>query len=90
MYASVRRYKMNPREVDELIKRVQEGFVPIISKAPGFVAYHAVDAGNGIVVSIGMFDDQKGAEESSRAAADWVGKTSHRFCRPLPRSRQAR
>jgi hypothetical protein len=51
---------------------VNQGFVPIISKAPGFVAYYVVDAGNDVVASVSVFQDQAGAEESNRMAADWV------------------
>jgi len=73
MYASIRRYEgIAPASVDELTRRVQEGFVPIISKQPGFVAYYAVIAGQGVVASISVFEDQAGAEASNRAAADWV------------------
>ena len=72
MYASVRRYEMDPGSVDELMRRVEEGFVPIVSKAPGFIAYYALDAGDGVVDSINIFEDQAGAEESDRRAADWV------------------
>ena len=39
MYAAVRKYKTTPGAVSKLIQRVQEGFVPIISQVPGFVAY---------------------------------------------------
>jgi len=72
MYASVRRYEMDPGSVDEVMRRVEEGFVPIVSKAPGFIAYYALDAGDGVVASITVFEDQAGAEESDRMAADWV------------------
>ncbi len=72
MYVSVRRYEMPPFAVDDLMRRVEEGFVPIISKAPGFIAYLALDAGDGVVASVSMFADQAGAEESNRLAADYV------------------
>ena len=74
MYASVRRYKTDPGSADELVRRVDEGFVPIVTKEPGFVAYHVLDAGDGALVSISVFEDQAGAEESDRMAADWVGE----------------
>jgi hypothetical protein len=51
---------------------VNQGFLPIISKAPGFVAYYIVDAGNDVVASVSVFEDEAGAEESNRMAADWV------------------
>ncbi len=72
MYVSVRRYEMDAEAVDELMRRVEEGFVPIISNAPGFIAYYALDAGEGVVASISIFTDQAGAEESNRLAADYV------------------
>ena len=72
MYASVRRYETDLGSVDELMRRVEGGFVPIVSKAPGFIAYYALDAGDGVVASINIFEDQAGAEESDRRAADWV------------------
>ena len=72
MYASIRRYKTSPGAAAELAQRVNQGFVPIISKAPGFVAYYVVDAGNDVVASVSVFQDQAGAEESNRMAADWV------------------
>jgi hypothetical protein len=48
------------------------GFVPLIAETPGFEAYYLADAGNGVVVSISLFEDRAGAEESSRGAAEWV------------------
>lgn len=72
MYASIRRYKTSPGAAAELAQRVNQGFVPIISKAPGFVAYYVVDAGNDVVASVSLFQDKAGAEESNRMAATWV------------------
>jgi hypothetical protein len=48
MYATVRRYEgvADPSEVGRL---VEEGFIPIISEIPGFVAYLLVDAGDGVI-----------------------------------------
>ena len=71
MYATVRRYEgvTNPSEA---ARRVNEGFVPLISQIPGFVAYYWVDAGGGVMISTSVFQDQAGAEESNRRAADWV------------------
>jgi len=72
MYASIRRYKTTAGKAAELARRVNQGFVPIISTAPGFVAYYVVDAGNDVVASVSVFQDQAGADESNRMAADWV------------------
>jgi heme-degrading monooxygenase HmoA len=72
MYASIRRYKTTPGRVDELVQRVNQGFVPLVSRAPGFVGYFVLDAGSDVVASVSIFQDEAGAEESNRLAADWV------------------
>ena len=71
MYATVQRYEgvNNPTEAAQ---RVNEGFVPLISQIPGFVAYYWVDAGSGVMISTSVFQDQASAEESNRRAADYV------------------
>jgi hypothetical protein len=56
----------------EITRQVNKGFVPIISKAPGFLAYYLVDAGDDIGATVSVFQNQAGAEESNRMAADWV------------------
>jgi hypothetical protein len=71
MYAAMRRYE-GVTDPSEAGRRVDEGFVPIVSSVPGFVAYYWVDAGGGVMVSTGVFENPAGAEESSRRAADWV------------------
>jgi hypothetical protein len=72
MYASIRRYRSNSSE--EVLWRVKEGFVAIISKAPGFVAYYSLNAGKGELLSVSIFGTKAQAEESNRLAAEWVKK----------------
>src|SRR5262245_49043871 len=71
VYASVRRYAIDG-SAEEVVRRVREGFVPVIRQARGFVAYYVVDDGDGNVASVSIFQDQAGAEESNRTASDWV------------------
>jgi hypothetical protein len=79
MYISIRRYKLNPNTVNEFTKLAKEGFVPIISKGPGFIAYYGVDQGDGVWASISIFETKAGAEESNRMAADYVKKNLQSF-----------
>ena len=74
MYASVRRYEIDPASLDYLKSRVEEEFVPIVSGLPGFVAYYVVSEGTGKIISINIFEDKAGADESTSRASDWVGK----------------
>ena len=71
MYATIRRYDgvTNPSEA---IRRVNEGFIPIISEIPGFAAYYWVDAGGGVMISVSVFQDRASAEESNSRASDYV------------------
>lgn len=71
MYISVRRYE-GCTDAKELARKVNEGFVPIVSQVPGFISYLVVDAGGGVVSSISIFLNQAAAEESNKRAADWV------------------
>lgn len=70
MHASIRKYRA--KDTPEVIRRAEEGFVPIISGSDGFIAYYLVDAGEGTLVTISLFDDLAGANRSVRAAAEWV------------------
>jgi hypothetical protein len=71
MYVTVRRYE-GVTDPSEAGRRVNEGFLPLISEIPGFVAYYWVNAGGGVMVSTSVFQDQSGAEQSNRTAADYV------------------
>jgi hypothetical protein len=71
MYATVRRYE-GVTDPTEAARLVNEGFVPLISQVPGFVAYYWADAGGGVMISTSVFQDKAGAEESNRRAADYV------------------
>jgi len=72
MYCSIRRYRMDPARVDELMHRVDEGFAEEIQRGPGFVAYQVLDCGDGEVATVSTFRDRDGAEESVAAAASWI------------------
>lgn len=72
MNISIRRYQ-TPDTV-ELSRRVQEGFVPLISKSPGFLAYYAIDSGDGNWTSISIFDTQDEADHSTALAGEWARK----------------
>lgn len=52
MYTSIRHYQFKPGTVAEVSRRTQEHFVPVISQAPGFVAYYVVTEENDRATSI--------------------------------------
>ena len=73
MYVAVRRYEgvSDPKEV---ARQMEEHFLPMISKMPGFVAYYWVDAGEGVVVTTSVFEHKEAEEESSWRAGDFVAQ----------------
>jgi 3-oxoacyl-ACP reductase-like protein len=77
MYASVRKYGVDPDKVGELMHRVDEIFAPRLEEMSGFVAYHAVDAGvdrsgEGRLFTITICNDLEAAERSAELAAEFV------------------
>jgi hypothetical protein len=72
MYAAIRQYHTDPSSIDEVVRRVNEDFVPLISDMQGFVAYFALNAGQGEFGTVSVFEDQDSAEESNRMAEEWV------------------
>jgi quinol monooxygenase YgiN len=72
MHVAIRRYQLDPGSVDEVMRQINEGFIPIIKDAQGFLAYYALDDGEGVLATVGVFEDRAGAEESINMAADFV------------------
>jgi quinol monooxygenase YgiN len=72
MYGVIRRYKVDPANFDEIVRRGEQGLVPQISGAPGFVSYRVLQADNGDLISVSFFEDRGQAEESARTVAGWV------------------
>jgi hypothetical protein len=85
MYATVRRYEgVDQSRTDELTKKVGESLLPTLSKVPGFDGYYLIEAGNGVMSSIGFFDTSAQADESTRVAANWVREEKLETALPNP------
>jgi hypothetical protein len=73
MYATIRRYDgIDQTRTDELTSKVSESLAPKLSKLPGFKGYFLIEAGNGIMSSLGLFETAEQADESTKVAATWV------------------
>ncbi len=73
MNCTIRRYEsIDQSRKSELIKMVDEGLLPKLSELPGFNGYSLIDAGDGVVTSVGFFDTAAQADESTRIAASWL------------------
>jgi len=85
MHATVRRYEgVDQNRTVELTKKVDETLLPRLSKLPGFEGYYLIEADNGVMSSIGLFDTSAHADESTRIAADWVREEKLETALPNP------
>ncbi len=79
MYAIIRRYTpkagaVTRKDFDDLKRRMEDGFLPLVQDIRGFHSYYAVNVGDKALVTIGLFEDKTGATESTRRAAEFVKK----------------
>jgi hypothetical protein len=71
MWGAMRRYEGITDDA-EAGRLVGESFIPQLEHIPGFVAYYWIDAGDGVMASLSVFDDKDGADKSVELARDWV------------------
>jgi hypothetical protein len=85
MHATVRRYEgVDESRTDELKRKVGATLVPTLSKLPGFGGYYLIEAGNGVMSSIGFFETSEQADESTRVSATWVREEKLEAALPNP------
>ena len=85
MHATVRRYEgIDVSRTDELTKKANESLIPKLSKLPGFDGYFLIEAGEGVMTSISLFDTSAHAEESTRVATNWVSDEKLETALPNP------
>jgi hypothetical protein len=85
MHAAIRRYEgVDQNRTDELTKKAGESLIPRLSELEGFSEYYLIEAGNGIMTSVGIFDTSTQASESTRIAADWVREEKLESALPNP------
>ena len=85
MYATIRRYDaVDQSRTSELVKKADETLVPRLSKLPGFAGYHLIEAGNGVISSVGFFETSAQADESTRVASNWVREEKLESALPNP------
>ena len=73
MYVAVRRYE-GVTDSKKVAQLVEENYVPVISEMPGFVAHYTVDAGDGVLVGISVFEHKDAEEQSTFRAGEFVAE----------------
>ena len=70
MYAVIRAYSGNSELADALVEHA-DAVRQVIGGITGFKAYYVLKLAEG-TSTVSVFENQEGAEESSRAAAAWL------------------
>jgi len=73
MHTVIRRYE-GAGDSAEVCRRAVAEFAPMLAERPGFQGYWAVDAGDGVMATITVFETEEAAVESTSAAKAWVAE----------------
>jgi hypothetical protein len=71
MYATIRSYSGGAELTDALVEN-ESAIRDEIRPIAGFRAYFLIRGEDGNTTTVSVFDDEAGADESVRVAADWV------------------
>ena len=73
MHATIRRYEgVDTTRTTELTGKVNEKLVPELKKLPGFAGYYLIEADNGVMSSLGLFETADQADASAKFVAQWI------------------
>ena len=71
MYTTIRKYKVQRGQIDDITRVVKNTFVPQISQIQGLVSYSVI-ASTDQLATISVFETREGAQEATRRAREFV------------------
>ena len=83
MFCITRRFS-SMSSVEEAAKRAEAGLAPILQSNPGFRGYYVIDGGDGVGVSISVFESREAAEKTRDEALAWIEKNLSDLYREPP------
>jgi excisionase family DNA binding protein len=86
MYAGIRRYQMAPKLSAVISRQLKEGLSPLLRELPGFVAYYVVDTGDGVLLTVRIFENQAGVEDFDKIAMGWATQNLEAFVSDIAES----
>jgi heme-degrading monooxygenase HmoA len=84
MFTIIRKFTLTRGSVEEVTRRVQDSFVPLLRELPGFREYYLVDGGPDVLISIRVFDTADEALASNEIAANWMRNNVLEFTKGMP------
>ena len=83
MHATIRRYEgVDAVRMNEIVGGVNETLVLRLRELPGFFGYYLVEAGNGVLSSVSLFETREQADESTKLVEKWI--TEENFGPAIP------
>jgi hypothetical protein len=73
MYMSIRTYRVGSGQLNEVVRRVDEGWADQLRSEPGFLSYHVVATGPNELVSMTACLEEDGLERVVQKSGEWVG-----------------
>jgi hypothetical protein len=75
MHATIRRYEgVDTARTNEVALKVNESLVPQLRELPGFAGYYLIEAANGVMSSVSLFETPVQADESTKFVAKWISE----------------
>ena len=71
MYVVIRKFT-NVHSVPNAARRAKSGIGQILGQSPGFKAYYVMDGGDGVGVSVTLFDDRESANEANEKTLMYI------------------
>jgi hypothetical protein len=77
MLVTMRRYSpkngaVNKASLELLRRQVQDDFLPVIQKIPGFKAFYVLNVSNQEVITLSFCETEAGMEQANQCAADYT------------------
>jgi heme-degrading monooxygenase HmoA len=84
MFTIIRKFTLARGSAEEVARRVQASFVPLLRELPGFRRYYLLDGGPNVLISIRVFDSADEALASNETAANWMRDNVLEFTKGMP------
>ncbi|MFL5860458.1 MAG: hypothetical protein ACJ780_06735 [Solirubrobacteraceae bacterium] len=85
MHATIRRYEgVDTTRMNEVVGKVNTTLVPQLRELPGFSGYYLIEAGNGVLSSLGLFETSEQADESKTLVTKWINDENFNTVIPNP------
>ena len=72
MHAAIRQTKLKPGTGEEVLKKANEGAVPLITSQPGFKSYYLVLSDDDTITTVSIFADKAAAQACNAKLVDWI------------------